>query len=549
MDNKRYIQVILPLKLGWEPFYVLPDAEVQPRVGDRALVPFAGKSYLAVVSAVDSVPPSEIKGIREIYGLQPRKDRILPSEIAFWRVIADYYLCTLGEIYKAAYPSVKDESVRVRKKQEAPAAMLESVPGIPGIAEKASADVEAALKKGRPLLLNVPHSTDVLLQQCLKHADGNVLWLAGETKMTKALESRAREVLGSRLLVWGSKITPARKREVARAVRSGQPYVILGTRSALFLPHHNLSLVVVQEEHELSYKQTSPAPRYNGRDAAILLASVLEEDGQRRPDVILESSSPSFESLLNVSSGKYESVVYPREYALQTDIVDTRAELRKNGMVGELSRRLVSAFAAAGKAAVFKPRRAAFPKMEDLLPQIDAAFGPGKVFVTDDLVENPISEGTDCLAVLGVDAMLGRNDFRADERLLQSISQAMGQCGSALRTLVIQTKDASHPVFSGVNALLKERADFGYPPYTRLVDICIHDTFPDRAARMSQALLKAVNALGICPVMPLGQGGLRVVLQRDRNLNVRKKTLLSLVEDFEKQNKYAGHIYFDVDPQ
>lgn len=558
MAEPRIIQVILPLKLGWEPFYILPAGSEDACVGDRVLVRFAGRSYLAVVSAVDCTPDIPMQSIKPIVCLRNIKGRILPSEIELWRALSSYYMCTVGEVYKVAYPSVKDENVSTRKKE---AAVVDPVTAIETLAPEAIALADRCESSQKVSLLQSACSNDVLMELCLRQIrkGKSVLYLVPEVKLSKVLEKRARGILGSSLVIWGSNITPARKREAVRIVRSGAPYVVLGTRSAIFLPHSNLGLIVVQDEHEISYKQTSPAPRYNGRDAAVLLSSI------HHAKVVLESETPSLESLLNVSMGKYELVCGTLHRDIQWEIVDVGAEVRKRGMRGDVSLRFVNAagmFSAdgtgSGAVAVYKPLRAAFPKIEELSAQVRTFFPDA--FITDDLITNPLpaadseGHGIKVLGVFGADALLGRQDFRADERLVHAVMQAVIQCGPSLRQVLVHTREASHPVFAALcsgdlSALMQERHEFDYPPFTRIVDMVFKDNFQDRADRMIARLSQRLGAFGVFKLMPLPGYGIRVFLSKDRFLASRKATLETAVAEFEKGENYASHIHFDVDPQ
>lgn len=172
----------------------------------------------------------------------------------------------------------------------------------------------------------------------------NVLYLVPEIALSRQLEDRISETFPE-LLVFHSGETMSRKREVATVLRhAGEPaegkgYVVLGTRSAIFLPHKNLGLVIVDEEHDTSYKQDSPAPRYNGRETAIMMAKIFGAN------VILGSATPSLESLYNCSVGRYGLVTLNKRFydAADSDIeiIDTIAERRKNGMIGNFSRKLI----------------------------------------------------------------------------------------------------------------------------------------------------------------------------------------------------------------
>ena len=140
-------------------------------------------------------------------------------------------------------------------------------------------------------------------------AGGDVLYLVPEIAMTSQLLARVRRVFGERVIPYHSKLTNVRRAEIySRLNRSEGGELVLGTRSALFLPLHNLQLVIVDEEHDSSYKQTEPAPRYQGRDAAVMLAHL---HGAKS---LLGSATPSIESYVRAATGKYREVVLAERY-------------------------------------------------------------------------------------------------------------------------------------------------------------------------------------------------------------------------------------------
>ena len=474
MTGRIFIQVILPLRLEWEPFYyqeielsesagdasglfpvtstgsVTERDKEQVRVGDRVRVNFAGKEYVGVVSMADAGKQAEEMGIvdkvKPILGMAEGLEPVTKEEIELWRQIAEYYLCTVGEVYKAAYPAQKVEKEVVQARQEAlkvereeknrtkiadkikrleeraekkaelaakarksesrerylaEKEMLEgeigllvreltsmvgelcrttgSVTGygdsvtyhqdeepiggsiietsegtekeisLSAAQEEAYSKIKEIFAKGKPALLHgVTGSgkTEIYLklaQETLAMGK-NVLYLVPEIALSRQLEDRISETF-LELLVFHSGETMSRKREVATALRhTGEPaegkgYVVLGTRSAIFLPHKNLGLVIVDEEHDTSYKQDSPAPRYNGRETAIMMAKIFGAN------VILGSATPSLESLYNCSVGRYGLVTLNKRFydAADSDIeiIDTIAERRKNGMIGNFSRKLI----------------------------------------------------------------------------------------------------------------------------------------------------------------------------------------------------------------
>lgn len=422
----------------------------QVRVGDRVRVNFAGKEYVGVVSMADAGKQAEEMGIvdkvKPILGMAEGLEPVTKEEIELWRQIAEYYLCTVGEVYKAAYPAQKVEKEVVQARQEAlkvereeknrtkiadkikwleeraekkaelaakarksesrerylaDKEMLEgeigllvreltsmvgelcrttgSVTGygdsvtyhqdeepiggsiietsegtekeisLSAAQEEAYSKIKEIFAKGKPALLHgVTGSgkTEIYLklaQETLAMGK-NVLYLVPEIALSRQLEDRISETFPE-LLVFHSGETMPRKREVATVLRhAGEPaegkgYVVLGTRSAIFLPHKNLGLVIVDEEHDTSYKQDSPAPRYNGRETAIMMAKIFGAN------VILGSATPSLESLYNCSVGRYGLVTLNKRFydAADSDIeiIDTIAERRKNGMIGNFSRKLI----------------------------------------------------------------------------------------------------------------------------------------------------------------------------------------------------------------
>ena len=469
----------------------------QVRVGERVRVNFAGKEYVGVVSVENAGKQAEAIGIvdkvKPIVGMAEGLEPVTQEEIALWRQIAEYYLCTVGEVYKAAYPAQKVEKEvvqarhealkeereeknrakiedkikrleeRVEKKAEMAAKARKAESRERYLAEKErleeeigllvrrvtsmvgelcrttssvtgdggsvtdqrfsmayqpedeavvrqSSTIETSVKtekeivlsaaqeeayskikeifvKGKPALLHgVTGSgkTEIYLklaQETLERGN-NVLYLVPEIALSRQLEDRISETFPEELMVFHSGETMVRKRDVAAALRhcasakdineyvdasqntnakkdsasedtltiksssceaiektNHHGYVVLGTRSAIFLPHRDLGLVIVDEEHDTSYKQDSPAPRYNGRETAIMMARIFGAN------VILGSATPSLESLYNCSVGRYGLVTLNKRFydAADSDIeiIDTIAERRKNGMIGSFSRKLI----------------------------------------------------------------------------------------------------------------------------------------------------------------------------------------------------------------
>ena len=186
-----------------------------------------------------------------------------------------------------------------------------------------------------------------------------------EIAVSRQLEERLERIFGDMLLTFHSKESSASRVNVAEAMKSRQ-YVVLGTRSSIFLPHHDLGVVIVDEEHDSSYKQDAPAPRYNGRDTALMLAKL------NRADVVLGSATPSLESLYNCKTGKMAYVRLSERYFGAEDsdveIIDTIAERRKRGMKGSFSYKLIERINAVlsdgGQILLLRARRAYSPAVQ-----------------------------------------------------------------------------------------------------------------------------------------------------------------------------------------
>ena len=195
-----------------------------------------------------------------------------------------------------------------------------------------------------------------------------VLYLLPEIALTVQMTRRLQKVFGSRLGIYHSKYSDAERVEIWKKQLSDSPYdVILGARSAVFLPFERLGLVIVDEEHETSFKQQDPAPRYHARSAAIMLARMYV--GAK---VLLGTATPSMESFYNASVGKYGYVQLTtrfRDVAMpEIRVVDTKDLYRRKMMRGAFSPDLLEAMRAALKAGkqiiLFQNRRGFAPMVE-----------------------------------------------------------------------------------------------------------------------------------------------------------------------------------------
>ena len=195
-----------------------------------------------------------------------------------------------------------------------------------------------------------------------------VLYLLPEIALTVQIMDRLHKVFGDRLGIYHSKYSDAERVEIWQKQMSGHPYdVILGARSAVFLPFKNLGLVIIDEEHETSFKQQDPAPRYHARSAAIVLASMYE--GAK---VLLGTATPSMESYYNAQQGKYGLVELKTRFKdvqlPEIQVVDVKDLRHRKMMTGAYSPQLLAAVREAlhngEQAILFQNRRGFAPMIE-----------------------------------------------------------------------------------------------------------------------------------------------------------------------------------------
>lgn len=195
-----------------------------------------------------------------------------------------------------------------------------------------------------------------------------VLYLLPEIALTVQMTRRLHNVFGSRLGIYHSKYSDAERVEIWKKQLSNEPYdVILGARSAVFLPFTRLGLVIVDEEHETSFKQQDPAPRYHARSTAIMLARMYE--GAK---VLLGTATPSMESYHNACTGKYGYVQLTTRYKdvamPEIRVVDTKDLYHRKMMRGAFSPDLLEAMRTAlrnkKQVLLFQNRRGFAPMVE-----------------------------------------------------------------------------------------------------------------------------------------------------------------------------------------
>ena len=432
-----YADCIVPLPLDGEFTYNIPAHLIHKvQVGCRVNVPFGKKKqYAALVTRLQEEKP--VYETKDILDVLDEEQMLLPHQLKLWQWVASYYMCTLGEVYKAAIPSglkEKDGQVRYRPrtveyirlsneyfdgiklnltiaamkgahKQQTLLMKYVDLTGVgaaltvqnPAIVKEITKNellkaagcsasiLKALLDKGilqeyektvdriptdsipaqlvlQPLSAAQQEAKENIIHQwehkdiCLLHgvtssgkteiyihliaealAQGKqVLYMLPEIVLTSQLTDRLRRVFGDRLGVYHSRYTDAERVEVYRKQVSDIPYdIMVGVRSSVLLPFRNLGLVIIDEEHESSFKQAEPAPRYHARSVALMMSRMA---GAK---TLLGTATPSLESYSNAMSGKYGYVALTTRFGNvcmpEIEVVDIAELKRKKLMNGPFS--------------------------------------------------------------------------------------------------------------------------------------------------------------------------------------------------------------------
>lgn len=467
-----YADVILPIPIEGTFTYAVPDAlSARVKEGMRALVPLgAKKTYTSIIIRLHGQRPEirlkdgSLAEVREITDLLDEGPMLFPEQLKLWQWMAEYYLCPIGEVYKAALPSgLKQEDgyrpktetyvrltqsyrneaalhvalnmlMRAPKQQEVFTTFLQlsnydTISGttmieeprevtreeLTNVAKCQSQHVKALIDRGlleqydvevgRLNTTGLPHPENIkplseaqqhayddianaadrkpillhgvtgsgktevyihLIQACLDRGE-QVLYLLPEIALTVQIMKRLHRVFGDRMGIYHSKYSDAERVEIWQKQISDHPYdVILGARSAVMLPFSRLGLIIVDEEHEPSFKQQDPAPRYHARSVAMMLAR------QYGAQIVLGTATPSVESYSNAVQGKYRLVELKERYQgmqlPEIHVVDMKDHQRRKLNNGPFSQPLLLAIRQAlddnRQVILFQNRRGWAPMVE-----------------------------------------------------------------------------------------------------------------------------------------------------------------------------------------
>lgn len=302
------ISVLFPTPLGCYDY--LSDIPVD--IGHFVVAPFGRKKLLGVVWNKEpdlTYPEDKMKLIESVSDIPP----LTNEHIQFINWVAKYTLSPLGSILKMSMTGEIEKESKKPTQFHTPNPDFKQIffsPAQQNAIEELYAICESDFSV--TLLDGVTGSgkTEVYFEMISKalQKDGQILVLLPEITLTSAWLNRFEKRFGTQPAVWHSNITPKQRRDTWKAISNGKARVIVGARSALFLPFQRLQLIIIDEEHDSSFKQEDGV-LYHARDMAVVRAKIANIP------IILASATPSVETFCNVQNGKYYHVVLPTRFS------------------------------------------------------------------------------------------------------------------------------------------------------------------------------------------------------------------------------------------
>jgi primosomal protein N' (replication factor Y) len=348
----EFADIIIPVAVSGSYTYIIPShLHEEVRRGSLVSVSFGKqKSYTGLVIRVHNTAPSGFipKEISSVLPVPLAADARL-TDFILW--ISDYYMAQPGEVMKAAFPSSDTLGSRSAARDRLTPRQAEKSPVV------LPSELSITQMQAYQSINNLFHDHEVvllhgvtssgkteiyihLIQEQLKKGK-QVLYLLPEIALTSQIIERLQRHFGDRIGVYHSRLTQSARLDVWKRVSIGTLGVVLGVRSSLFLPFRDLALVIIDEEHDPSYKQYEPAPRYHARDAAMMLSRL------HGCVTLLGSATPSVESYHNATSGRYGLVELMTRFGdvmmPEMVVADTRNYKHKKAAQAYFSPRLLEA--------------------------------------------------------------------------------------------------------------------------------------------------------------------------------------------------------------
>ncbi|WP_341764600.1 primosomal protein N' [Candidatus Tisiphia endosymbiont of Beris chalybata] len=337
-------RILLPLAKLFPLDYYVP-AELKLIVGDLVVVPFRNKELTAIVWELDVKLSGASNKIKSIKQKAPLEFRLNQEILKLMRWAANYYMAELGSIAKLVLPvDISEGPIKVKTQE---INLDFSLPPLLPTQQKALLQATTTSKPSIIKGVTGSGKTEIyfhLITNYLKQGK-QILIMLPEIALSQQIISRFIERFNFHPIIWNSTVTKAQKKMILRGVLSNDVRVIIGARSSLFLPYNNLGLIIIDEEHDSSYKQEEGI-LYNARDCAVLRSTLTKGPGDSPTlKVVLCSATPSIETIYNANQGKYQLIELLNRYLEATlpeiQIIDMRKEkLPKNSY---LSNELITA--------------------------------------------------------------------------------------------------------------------------------------------------------------------------------------------------------------
>ena len=327
-----YAQVAVPLPIDRIFTYSIPeDICEEMEIGKRVSVPFAGRQLTGYVVGLTGKKPSlRMKDIGSVLDSFPVFDKKM---LHLTRWLAGYYGCSWGESLKAASPPLVKAKRRTKESQ--PISEERGSFLLPTPEQREVLALINKCLKDRPevvLLHGVTGSgkTEIYLQSIARVLERGkqAIVLIPEISLTPQTVTRFRRRFGEKVSLWHSRLSAGERYREWMRIKEGKTDIVIGTRSAIFAPVKDLGLIVIDEEHETSYKQTE-TPKYHAREVALERARISGAT------VILGTATPSLESYFQAGRGKYKlaRILHRVDNRVmpEVEIVDMRRELTVRG--------------------------------------------------------------------------------------------------------------------------------------------------------------------------------------------------------------------------
>ena len=347
MGVSKICQILLPVPFNYGFSYFVPEG-LDLKTGDVVKVSFRSKEIFGVAVGLNQENDIDEKRIKTIIDVD-EKIKFSTNLLEFIDFVAAYNLAPKGLVLKLSL-AILNSSQEAKKKK--PAAEKLIIIELKSLNENQQKAADLLLKKvaeqkfSTILLDGITGSgkTEIYFQAIAKTIQkseyNQALILLPEIALTSQLCKRFKQQFGFEPDLWHSKISPAKKRELFFRIANGSCRVLIGARSALFLPFQNLKLIVVDEEHDASFKQEDVV-NYHGRDMAVMRAKI------ENIPIILSSATPSLESYLHAKNNKYQLIKLDQRFGQEEktaiSLLDMRKEkLSKNQFISEPLKKLLA---------------------------------------------------------------------------------------------------------------------------------------------------------------------------------------------------------------